>query len=85
MLNLDRHFIRAGNHSAEASSTTCYQETFQNLTKEQYPLIFYSPTFGLWIVCVFSEVLYHRSWTTQLRKLDIIQMQHHVPVALLLP
>lgn len=31
--------LNAGNHLAEASSTTCSWETFWNLTKEQYKLI----------------------------------------------
>jgi len=49
--------LNAGNHSAEASSTTCSWETFWNLTKEQYKFVLidfssFMTDIGL-CVCVF--------------------------------
>ncbi len=54
--DLQYEHLNAGNHSAEASSTSCSWETFWNLTKEQHKMIFNrlftSPDWH-WFLCVF--------------------------------
>lgn len=74
--DLQYEHLNAGNHSAEASSTSCSWETFWNLTKEQHKMIFNrlftSPTdIGF---CVCSEVQCNSCVTTNLIGTGRIQM-----------